>query len=106
MGNAYQGSFNVFVCPVSGLYAFFFSLTSGTDQSITGYVVVERAQGLTTAAHAYQITNSQSSTAVNVDCLAGDMVWVQMDAGTGFLNGSPTEKVSSFAGYLIQAYPD
>lgn len=106
IGNAYQTSFNVVICPVSGLYAFFLSISSGLDETVTAHIITQ-SQGVMTSAQAYKLTRAQGTSSVITECRVGEMVWAELaedDDFLGTLFGSRLEKVTSFSGYLIHAY--
>lgn len=109
VGDHYKPQLNSFVCPVTGLYFFGFSLHSGNlnnnnyATAVAELVVVETTVAMAFCGTTLTRGNSylQCSQSVVVQCQASDTVWVKSRGNRSQLAGD-SEGLSTFTGFLIK----
>ena len=102
-GNHYQTHSSFFICPKEGLYMFTTTICGGLDDEDFEAFLMKEAQSFTTArAHVDHLDQGIASAVMH--CEEGERVWVKV-SGTqdiGELYSTETERVASFAGFLIE----
>ena len=102
-GGYYNTQTSSFICPVDGVYIF--TLTVNANNADVVVTIMRNDVELTdTWARTDNEIYTHGTNMVVTECLAGDVVWPQLDwvSGTGNIHGLASKCHTTFSGVLIK----
>ena len=103
-GGYYNAQTSSFICPVDGIYLFTLAVTVYNDTETHVIIMRNDVELTSTYARTDDEPFNHGTNMVVTECLAGDVVWPQLDwvSGTGNIHGLASKCHTTFSGVLIK----